>query len=212
MEKLITRMKELAESLTQPALFDQDYSELVKVCREFLEKRGYKTIRCRYTYPKIKKSTDLIELFDALFTRNHPDLIAPYRKKSVDRTIAKRFVDARTKASNSSKEQALLECAEIISTIFKYESEFKFTMPLSFGMLGQEKCGWITDKAIQLMNQRKAREDEIRAEVAQERCVKEYIEIHGEEGLGFDLDKILENMEKMKEEHFDGKEKDKGSA
>jgi hypothetical protein len=203
-DKLINRMKELTEDLIQPTLFERDYSELIKVCKEFLEKKGYKTVRCHYTFPKINKSTDLIDLFDALFMRHHPDLLAPYRKQSISRSIAKRFVDSRIKAGSLSKEQALLECAEIINTIFRHEDEFNFTMPLSFGMLGQENCGWITDKAIQIMNRKKAKEDEIRAEIAQEMCAKEYIKTHGEKGLGFDLDKILERMEKTKEEHLNG--------
>ncbi len=213
MEKLISRIKGVIEELEQPTILARDYGELVRACVEFLEHQGYKTIRCCYTYPKIEKVSHLVELFDALMSRNHPDLIAPFRRKAVDMSIAKKFLEARVEAGDLSEKQALLECAEIINIIFKYEKDFSFNMPLTFSMLGQANCGWITDRAIQIMNKKKAREDELKAGEAQEACVKEYIELHGEDDLGFDIDKILKNMEKMKEEHFDGKkEKRKSSA
>jgi len=191
LEKLISQIKGVIEELEQPTILARDYGGLVKACTEFLEHQGYKTTRCHYTYPKIEKLNHLVELFDALMSRYHPDLIAPFRRRTVDMSIAKKFLEARMEAGELSKKQALLECAEIINTIFKYESDFSFTMPLTFSMLGQANCGWITDRAIQIMNKKKAREDELKAEKAQEACVKEYIELHGEDDLGFDIDKIL---------------------
>lgn len=205
MEKLISRIKEAIEDLEQPTILERDYSGLVRVCIELLDKQGYKSVRCSYTYPKIEKLNHLVELFDALMSRHHPDLIAPFRRKTVDMSIAKKFLEARMEAGDLNKKQALLECAEIINTIFKYEKDFSFNMPLTFSMFGQANCGWITDRAIQIMNKKKAGDDELKAKIAQEACVKEYIELHGEEDLGFDIDKILNNMEKMKEEHFNGK-------
>ncbi len=199
---MISDIKKAIEELEQPTIFEKDYTPLVKACREFLEKMEYKVVRCYYTYKNIKKPSDLIELFDALMTRHHSDLIAPYRRKSVDGAIAKRFVESRIASGDKTKKQALSECAEIISTVFKYENDFNFNIPLTFGVFGQANCGWITDKAIQIMNQKKAKEDEIRAEAAQEECLNYYIEKHGEDSIGFDIDKIIKNME----EH-NGKEK-----
>ena len=209
MEKLISQIKEVIEDLEQPTILERDYSGLVRACIKVLEHQGYKTSRCYYTYPKIEKLGHLVELFDALMSRNHPDLIAPFRRKTVDMSIAKKCLEARMGAGESDKKQALLECAEIINTIFKYETDFNFNMPLTFSMFGQANCGWITDRAIQIMNKKKARDDGLRAEKAQEACVKEYIELHGEEDLGFDIDKILNNMEKTKEEHFNGKKEER---
>lgn len=204
---MISDIKKAIEELEQPTIFEKDYSPLIKACRAFLEKQEYKTVRCYYTYKNIKKSGDLIELFDALMTRHHPDLVAPYRRKSVDGAIAKRFVESRMSSGDKTKKQALSECAEIISTVFKHESEFNFNMPLTFSVFGQANCGWITDKAIQIMNKKKAKEDELRAEVAQEACLNYYIEKHGEDSIGFDIDKIIKNMG----EH-NGKEKEKGKS
>ena len=95
----------------------------------------------------------------------------------------------------------------LIHTVLKHESDFNFNMPLTFSAFGQANCGWITDKAIQIMNKKKAKEDEYRAEVAQEACLNYYIEKHGEDSIGFDLDKILKNTEEQ-----NGKEEEKGNS
>ena len=211
MNKLISQIKGVIEELEQPTILERDYGGLIKACIEFLEHQGYKTIRCYYTYPKIEKLNHLVELFDALMSHHHPDLIAPFRRRGVDMSIAKKFHEARM-STGLSKKQALLECAEIINTIFKYEGDFNFTMPLTFSMLGQANCGWITDKAIQLMNKKKAKDDDLRAKKAQEACVKEYVKLYGEDNLGFDIDKILKRQEKIREEQLDGEEEKRKSS
>ena len=212
MKELVDSIKKAVNNLEQCDLFESGYGELTGVCKRFLEKQGYKVIKSHYTYPKIEKSSDLIDLFDALFVRYHPGLAVPFRRKGVARAIAKRFVEARMESTDLTKEQALVECGEIINTVFKYNVEFNFTMPLHFGIFGQENCGWITDKAVQIMNRKKDLESMIRSKKAQDACIKEYIKIHGEEGIGFDIDKIIENMEKSKEKNFNGEEKEEENS
>jgi len=213
LEKLISDIKKAAEDLEQPAIFEsiKDFSPLTKACKKFLENMGYKTVRFYSTYTKVKTLEGLIELFDGRMQRHHPNLIPHYRnynndEDNKDRFIAKKFVESRMIAGDLSEEQALLECAEIILTVFEYESDFSFRIPLTFGVFGQTNLGWVTDKAIQIINKEKAKKDDIRAKEAQEACIKATIKEYGDSGR-FDLDKIIKNME----EH-NGKEKEKGKS
>jgi hypothetical protein len=101
-------------------------------------------------------------------------------------------------AGNLNKKQALCECAEIINTVFDREDDFNFNLPLSFEMFGQQSAGWITKKAIYIMNSEKEKRDIKIVEGIQDKYIEEYLKEHSEENIGFDIDEILENIEKEK--------------
>ncbi len=176
-----------------------DNESLAKTCKKFLIHMGYKVIDpIKYTYPNIKKLDDLFDLFYNLLEYNHPELVDAHRNMNRDRALAKRFLDSRMDAGNLNKKQALCECAEIIKTVFDREDDFNFNLPLSFEMFGQQSAGWITKKAIYIMNSEKEKRDIKIVEGIQDKYIEEYLKEHSEENIGFDIDEILENIKKEK--------------
>lgn len=171
---------------------DVNYTPLISACKEFLIYKGYKVVDpIEHTY-SVKKLDDLIHLFYVLSDTNHPDLMNNYRDLDKDRILAKRFIESRVEISNINKEEALKECAQIIDVIFKYEEEFNFDVPITFGVLGQKNCGWITDKAIQIINRERINKRNER----RDKIIAEFEEIYNKEqdnGFG-DLNEILKNL------------------
>ena len=173
-----------------------DPKKVAKVCKEFLIFMGYKVVDPVKKTFNVKNINDLITLFYAYLDYKHPELSDAHRNVKKDRAIAKRFLEARMEIGNLNKEYALDECAQIIKTVFDREPEFNFTIPLSFGMFGQESVGWITRKAVELMNAGKEESKKKRIEEIQDRHIQKYLKNHGEESLGFDVDELLKKLEK----------------
>lgn len=175
-------------------IFDDkvNYDVLIDACKLFLIYKGYKVVGpVEYTY-SVRKLDDLIHLFYALSDAKHPEFINNYRNLVRDRVLAKRFIESRMKISGVNKKEAMNECAEIIDTIFIHEKEFNFDTPLVFGMLGQKKLGWITEKAIQIINKRKLNSER----EGRDKLITAFEKIYdAEPGEGFgDLNEILKNL------------------
>lgn len=174
---------------------EDEYNELIEACRSFLLYSGYKVIEpVKYSY-NIKKLDDLIDLFYAMLYNKHPEWAGGNISWDRYRGTAKQFVGERMKSSGLSKERAMNECGEIIKTIFDYEKDFNFNRPLSFGIFGQKNCGWITDKAVQIMN----RESMNKESRKQKALISSYEKSYESEDTGFkDLDEILEKIKQNK--------------
>ena len=196
-EDLVNEIKKYVNNLDQIQLVAHNSGDLVQACKNFLVDLGYRIIDPHKYRFKATKIDDLFNLFYELLKRNHPEQ-SVYMNLNKDRAIAKRFLNARMKASDLNKKQALSECAEIILTVFEYESEFKFNLPMTFEMFGQENCGWITSKAVNLINKKRKKLKEAEDEEARDKCVEMYIKKHGRDSLGYDLDEIVENLEREK--------------
>lgn len=176
MDKAIAGIKSALKDLEQPSMFDLDYTGLEDACKLFLSKREYRIGKL----PKktnLKKTDDLVEAYYALERYWHNDKPGSYRNLMKDRTTAKRFVEARMEASGVDKVAALNECALIVRTVFRFEKEFNFTMAFSFGMFGQKKCGWITERALSIFQDAKLNSDydEIMAEEIADKYFAEHI-------------------------------------
>jgi hypothetical protein len=143
-----------------------DESDLINACITFLMNNGYKIIKpFNYSYNNVKRVDDLIGFFYAIYAKYHPNEFSVCRRKQLlDRNIAKHFIKARMNTSGISKECALKECAEIIEAVFMFEDKFKFEVPINFGLFGQDSLGWVTEKAVWLLN--KARNEKIQNEIS----------------------------------------------
>ena len=110
--------------------------------------------------------------------------------------LASSFVEARQEADGLTKELALQQCAAIIKTIFEEEEKFNFSFPITFSVLGQKNCGWITELAIKLINERALREQSEKEErdiaVADE-YAKKYADLAG--WPSEEIDRILNSLE-----------------
>lgn len=166
------------------------FEMLTDACVDYLRYNGFKVVEPRKNKYNIKKLDDLRTLFYGFSDSKHPELVNSYRNLQKDRAITSRFVKSRMEATGYSKEKSMNECAEIIETIFEHEEEFKLKIPISLGILGQNNCGWITDKAIQIINKKRLQEDEER----RQKRIKKMDEKYESESEGFgNLDEFLKN-------------------
>lgn len=201
-DKLVVAIKNCSNNLVdQPGFLKPDYTELAKNCKQFLLELGYKVVSPINHRFKAKKIEDLFNLFYDRLNYYHPDMAGVYRNIDRDRKIASKFVEARMEANGINKEQALGECAEIILNVFEYEEEFNFNLPLTFEMFGQASCGWITDKAVQIINREKEKKDKAIVDKMIDKYNEGYIKKHGIESIAFiNLLEAIEDGEKEKEE------------
>lgn len=65
--------------------------------------------------------------------------------------LVRLFVESREE-KGLNKFNAIQQCVAIIDTIFDHEKEFNFKNPIDIRVIGQAKSGWITEKAIQIIN------------------------------------------------------------
>ena len=194
-DKYVVNIREAVLAADQSTLFENaDINPLIKSCIEYIRFNGYKVTKLPKYIDTVKSLDDLIGLFYSILEFKYPEYINEYRNVDENRSIAKLFVKARKEASGFSEKQALNECAEIIRTVFNYAHEFNFKNKPTFRMFGQDKSGWVTDKAIQIMN----RNLEIENEYIVEKRQEEMIEAQCKDNLGFgDLKEILEKSEKI---------------
>jgi hypothetical protein len=186
----------------QPGFLVPDYTELAKYCKEFLLDLGYKVVNpVNYKF-KVTRIEDLFNLFYDRLEYYHPEMTGVYRNLNRDRATASRFVEARAKASGIDEKYALSECAEIILTVFEYEDEFNFNLPLTFEMFGQVNCGWITDKAVRIMNRDKETKERAIVDKMIDDYNDVYIKKHGIESIAFISQ--IEETENGKKERSSG--------
>lgn len=69
------------------------------------------------------------------------------------------FVESREE-KGLNKFNAVQQCVAIIDVIFDHEEEFNFKNPIDIRVIGQAKAGWITEKAIQIINNALLKEKE----------------------------------------------------
>lgn len=193
-DNLIINIRKAVSISDQNSLFSGGCNtQLIDACTEYLKDNGYKIVKLpKYIYT-VKSLDELIAFFYSMMELKHPGTISDYRNIAENRAIAKRFVKARIVVSGFNKKEAFDECAEIIRTVFNYENEFKFKHKMTFRLFGQDKFGWVTDKAIQIINKNVEFDHEILAEKIREEMIK----AKGTKGIGFgDLQDILNKLEK----------------
>ena len=193
LEKIIQHVQDGITETFQVDMFGSEpkCDVLIDACKRFLKYRGFKIVDPLNKEFNVKKADDLITLFYSFLYYYHPELTNVYRNMSVNRKLANLFIKTRMTASGVNKKEAMNECASIIKTIFEHEEEFKFDRPITFDILGQKNCGWITDKAIQLINKNKLNGDEER----RDKLIASYENVYDSEPGGFeDLSEILEKL------------------
>lgn len=192
-DKLIDDIKKATVLTNQKSLFADSSPDtlLINACVAYLKYKGYKTVAPIKSNYEVKTLDDLIEYFYILLSRSQHESKKIYRNTEKDRTTAKKFIQSRMNANGMNKKETLKECVEIIKTIFEHKKEFNFKYDMDFGMFGQVNLGWVTRKAIQILNKKIEEEMEEEIEKIHESMIKD----HGEEDLGFqDLDELLENI------------------
>lgn len=144
---------------------------------------GFRVTEPLIVNSEIKNYRDIRNYFFARLWENHPEIKSNYISgnwKSEYRAI-RLFVESR-EATGLNTYNAIQECVAIIDAIFDNEDQFHFNRQVGVWILGQGKAGWITDKAVSLVN------------MTREKRIKE------------DLEKKFELMEDAYEKEMDLKE------
>lgn len=183
---------------TEQNIFNQGsdkYNDVIDNCKNLLLYIGYKVFEpINYDHINIKDERKLVEYFHTYFAHTHPNKA---RNKVVnlhrDIRLAKLFVKSRMESRKISKKIALAECAEIIRTVFDNESAFNFNREITFDIFGQDRCAWITNKAIDIMNSNVLGKNRDKVEKRREELEQKYMP----EDLGWeDIDELHEKIGK----------------
>ena len=189
---LIEDIKKSVEALNQKNLFGNSEEQLEKACVAYLKHKGYEVVAPKKFERTIKNLDDLVNYFYLLMNSKHPDFFASSYNINKDRAIAKKFVESRMSVKGTGKEYALNECGAIIKTVLDYEEEFNFKFTPTFSIFGQDKLGWVTNRAIEILNKKEVAKKEAHSEELRQQVIES--QDMSDLGIG-NLDEILARME-----------------
>jgi len=202
-EKILHNIEEGLSETQQETLFGSESVGLEDACVDYLKYKGYSVkepLLCPY---KIKKLTDLIALFYVLLSKHNDKDTIVYKNEKQDLRIAKYFVESIQHTDGLSKQAAMDHCASIIQTVFKNIDRFKFNIPLTFGVFGQQKMSWVTELSIKILNEKIEKYKELRLE----KKIDEMLLRYNKEDIGWS-DDVLNTVLKQQEEKKYGKKED----
>jgi len=169
-----------------------------EVCVEFLKGQGY-SIRTPISYPaKITKLDEIISMFYGFLSNTYQKHLLPPSNIKRDRMVAKALVEKRMEADKISRHDAMQQCAMIVKTVLRTPEIFKFETPPTFGIFGQAEMGWVTERAIRVINDQ-ITEDGI---AATERAVDEMTErIEKKYTMGYSLEELAACQKKLEDQY-----------
>jgi len=202
LDEFLGEMQKLITASQQGDLFGDRQSvadKSAEVCVEFLRGQGF-SVRKPVPYPtKITKLDDLLTMFYAIVRDTYTSNITPYYNMKKDRAIAKQFVENRIEQDGIDRSNALQQCGLIIKTMFDHPEIFKFETPPTFGIFGQAEMGWVTDRAVQLINKEIAKDVASATERAVNKMSKEISEKYPT--MGYSLEELLSFRDKLEDQY-----------
>lgn len=195
MEKHYVAIKKGLAETEQTSIFTAGPDdELTKACVAFLKEKGYgirQPVEC--AVKDVDTIDKLIGYFYNRLRNERREYKSVYIHEARDRTIAKRFIMKQMELSGLNEKTAIKECAEIVKTVLDHYDEFHFKFQINFSVFGNDKLGWVTDRAVEIINKKyKAKREsdyQKRLESITEEAAKE-------ETFGYsDLDVLLEQLE-----------------
>ena len=141
------------KALDSCSLFGDNHAEkeVEAACVGFLKSLGYKVV-ARPRKRVIKNIDELINFFYNMLEYHHNDICSLVSNKQKDRTLLTRFITQRQEDLSCSFEDGIQDCANIIEALFVFEDDIGLTIPICMWVFGGEKCKWVTDKVIGMLN------------------------------------------------------------
>lgn len=162
----------------------------IEEAKKILIEAGYKIAEPLVVNENVNNLSRLLNYFYMrLFTRYPEKQLTTIKNFQKDMKLISKFVEARK--VNMNEQSAIQECVAIIDVIFDYENEFKFRQPITIGVLGQAKSGWITEKAVFILNRELVKKDEEEVERRMKEVEDGYEEKVDLKKTANRLDKIL---------------------
>jgi len=200
-DKFLGEMQRLLTASQQGDLFGNKKiftDKSTEVCVKFLKGQGY-GVRPPMSYPvKITKLDEIISTFYSDLNNSYEKHLLPSSNKKRDRATAKAFIEKRMEADKISRYDAMQQCALIVKTVFRTPDVFKFETPPTFGIFGQAEMGWITERAIGIIN------DQITKDklAATEKSVDEMTErIEKKYTMGYSLEELAACQKKLEDQY-----------
>jgi hypothetical protein len=185
MTTLTTFIKKIKE-LDSPGFLKDKTNELQieKECVIYLKSIGYKVSKNITNY-KINNIDELIDFFYGLMSYYHNEVCSLVANREKDKALFSKFIHDRKAELGYTHRQGLQDCANVINALFCHEEALGLTIPVGTWVFGSDKCKWITDKAISILN--------LNQEVIDEFKVSQLVENdeqNSEEYLGFDFEHL----------------------
>ena len=164
----------------------------IETAKDVLMEAGYKILSPITVDGSINTITKLCDYFYKRLYTKYPNRITKrVHNITKDMTLMNSFVECFM--DGASKARAIQEAIEVIDVIFDHEEEFNFKLDIvDTGILGQKAVGWITSKAIDILNKQRMKKEskKINDHVeALENC-----DINTDE-IDSKLDRLLKKME-----------------
>jgi hypothetical protein len=164
--------------------------------KELAVENGYEVSDTFVVNDRVVTLKDLRNYFFMRLWAKYPSRQTHYYENwHVELRMIRLFVEAIEKRGLN-RSRAIQRGVEIIDVIFNNEEEFNFRNPIDIRVLGQGKSGWITGKAIDILNRKsekraeaemRKKADELEDELMQDLEISAYVNKN--------LDKILAEME-----------------
>lgn len=113
---------------------------------------GYAVSEPRIVNERVVTLKDLRNYFFMRLWTKYPGRQARYYENWQQEMRMMRLFVETIELRGLNKASAIQRGIEIIDTIFNHEEEFRFKNPIDIRVIGQGKAGWITGKAIEIMN------------------------------------------------------------
>ncbi len=191
LDKFLGEAQKIITASQQGDLFGNKDALIKKskeICVDYLKGRGY-SIGPPVGYPaKITKLHELVSMFYGFVRNIYPKQLWSYSNDKQDRAIAKAFIEGRMKDDMLDYDTALKQCALIIQIVFRRPDIFRFETAPTFGVLGQASMGWVTERAVKLINEQIVKDNKIADERAAEKMTKKIEE--NSPNVGYSLEEL----------------------
>lgn len=172
--------------------------ESVETCVKFLKGQNY-SVRPPLSYPaKITKLDDLISIFYVFLNNTYEKHLLPSSNTKRDRAVAKAFIEKRMETDNISRSDAMQQCALIVQTVLRTPEVFKFESPPTFGIFGQAEMGWITERAVRIINDKISKDEEAKAERAANKMTEK---IEKKYKTGYSMEQLVACQKKLEDQY-----------
>lgn len=178
-------------------LLEKNHYKIVKTkedARTVAIEAGYKVIEPILINERIITLLDLRNYFFMRLWKKYPDRQKYYVHAALNRElhVFRLMVEAREK-TGLNRFNAVQECVAIVDVIFDHEEEFGFKNPIDLNVLGQAKAGWITQKALAILNSKlRAGLDQAVDKLIETRDKERKIDLRAK---SLELDELLKKME-----------------
>lgn len=158
-------LKSKIKNLDSGSLFGDNFveKEVETACVLFLKSLGYKVVN-KPRQRSVKNIDELINYFYSLLEYHHNEVCSLVSNKQKDRALLARFISLRQAELQYSFDECLQDCVNIITALFVFEKDLGLTIPIGMWVFGGDKCKWVTDKVISMLNNNEEALNEVRVE------------------------------------------------